>query len=146
MNCCIFTSLCFNRFFFRIEYYVLVICQRENVYYLFNSPKPWRVSSPSFLLLSSSSAFCLLVLFTPFYLDQTFPKSFPNLSARLSLAWLGLACLSLARLSLAQLLFYFIFEWNYKPQLGEFQSKAFWTCLLGLCIVIVQDDYLGLSF
>ena len=88
MNCCIFTSLCFNRFFFRIEYYVLVICQRENVYYLFNSPKPWRVLSPSFLLLSSSSAFCLLVLFTPFYLDQTFPKSFPNLSARLSLAQL----------------------------------------------------------
>ena len=103
MNCCIFTSLCFNRFFFRIEYYVLVICQRENVYYLFNSPKPWRVLSPSFLILSSSSAFCLLVLFTPFYLDQTFPKSVPNLSARLSLAWLGSAWLSATQCDSAQL-------------------------------------------
>ena len=37
------------------------------------------------LLFFFLSAFCLLVLFTPFYLDQTFPKYFPNLSARLSL-------------------------------------------------------------
>ena len=41
------------------------------------------------LLLLLLSAFCLLVLLTPSYLDQTFPKSFPNLSARLSLAQLS---------------------------------------------------------
>ena len=56
--------------------------------------------------------FHLLVLFTPLFLDQTFPKYFPNGSA-----WL---------------LFYFIFECNFQgnfqPQLGEFQSKAFWPC------------------
>ena len=44
-----------------------------------------------FFLSSSSSPFGLLVLFTPFYLDQTFAKSFPNLSAWLSLAHLCFA-------------------------------------------------------
>merc|ERR1712020_147318 len=58
-----------------------------------------------FLLLSG---FCLLVLLTPFYLDQTFPKAFSNLSARLSMAqvgsgWLSLAQLGSAWLNLAQL-------------------------------------------
>ena len=46
-----------------------------------------------FFLSSSSSSFGLLVLFTPFYLDQTFAKSFPNLSAWLSLAQLCFAFL-----------------------------------------------------
>ena len=37
----------------------------------------------------------------------------------------------------ALLLFYFIFELNFKPQLGEFLSKAFWTCIsLKLIFVI----------
>ena len=43
--------------------------------------------------------FCLFFLFVPFpplYLDQTFPKSYPNLSVWLSLAQHGSAWLSLA--------------------------------------------------
>jgi len=42
--------------------------------------------------------------------------------AQLGLAWvsLGQLLLSLAQLGSALLLFYFIFEWNFKPQLGEF--------------------------
>ena len=41
-------------------------------------------------------------------------------SARLGSARLGSARLSLAQLGSALLLFYFSFEWNFKPQLGEF--------------------------
>ena len=40
--------------------------------------------------------FCLFVPFPPLYLDQTFPKSYPNLSVWLSLAQHGSAWLSLA--------------------------------------------------
>jgi len=40
--------------------------------------------------------------------------------AQLGSAWLSLAQLGSAWLSFALLLFYFIFEWNFKPQLGEF--------------------------
>ena len=56
-----------------------------------------------FLLLSS---FCLMPI-SPFLLPFTLNKPIPNLFLT---SWL----------SLAQLLFYFIFEWNFKPQLGEF--------------------------
>ena len=49
-------------------------------------------------------------------------------SAWLSLAQLVSACLSLAQLGSTWLLFYLIFEWSFQPQLGKFQSKAFWTC------------------
>ena len=69
-------------------------------YLIINLPKPWRVLETTFLLLSP---FCLLVFFTPFYLGQTFPKSFLNLSAWLSLAQLGSAWLSLAQLGSAWL-------------------------------------------
>ena len=64
-------------------------------FFLFNSPKPWRVLIPSFSFLSffllSSSAFCLLLLLTSFYFDQTFHKSF-----QLGLAWFSLTQLGSA--------------------------------------------------
>ena len=69
-----------------------------NLFFLiFNSPMPWRVLIPSFQILSS---FCLLVLFTPFYLGQTFPKS---LTFQLGSDWLRLTQLDSAWLSLTQL-------------------------------------------
>ena len=51
-----------------------------------------------FLFLFVSSAFCLLLLLTSFYFDQTFHKSF-----QLGLAWFSLTQLGSAWLSLAQL-------------------------------------------
>ena len=78
-----------------------------------------------FIFLLLSSAFCLLVLLTPFYLDQTVHKSFQFGLAWFSLtqlnsAWPSLAQLGSSWLSFALLLFYFIIEWNFKPQLGAF--------------------------
>ena len=58
---------------------------------LFNSPKRWRVLIPSFSFLLLSSAFCLLLLLTSFYFDQTFHKSF-----QLGLAWFSLTQLGSA--------------------------------------------------
>jgi len=71
-----------------------------------SSSSSWRVLIPSFhlsfFLSFLLSAFCLLVLLSPFYLDQTFPKSF-----QLGLAWLSLAQLGSAWLSFAFVLLYF---------------------------------------
>ena len=66
--------------------------------YLFNSPKSWRVLSPSFL--SSSFfllTFCLLVLF---YFLIPWPNLWQIFSEPLSMAQLGSAWLSLAQLEL----------------------------------------------
>ena len=57
----------------------------------FNSPKPWRVLIPSFSFLLLLSPFCLLLLLTSFYFDQTFHKSF-----QLGLAWFSLTQLGSA--------------------------------------------------
>ena len=69
--------------------------------------------------------FCLFFLFVPFpplYLDQTFPKSYPNLSVWLSLAQHGSAWHSLAQLG-------FCFTWFlsgiFSPNLASFSPKPF---------------------
>ena len=78
-----------------------------------------------FFLLSSSffPYFPLLVLLTPFNLDQTFPKSFPNLTVRLSIAQLVSACLSLSQLVSAWL------------SLAQFGSA--WLSLAQLCFALL---------
>ena len=80
-NSCSFDGLCSFSFF---------NLSIKNTFLYFNSPKPWRVLIPSFLLLSS---FRLLPI-SPF--NSLLP--WPNLSF-----WL----------SFSLLLFYFIFEWNF---------------------------------
>ena len=68
-----------------------------------NSPKPWRVLETTFLLLLPPLAYQSSI--TPLYLDQTFPKCFPNLSAWLFLLYFSVAFLaSTWRLSVQSLL------------------------------------------
>ena len=106
----------------------------------FNSPKPWRVLIPSFSFLSFFlllSAVCLLLLLTPFCLDQTFPKSFPKLGS----AWLSLAQLGSAWLSLAQLKVSFLFYYgsNWPTPIATtiaYSDKHFWNLQAALGIYV----------
>ena len=89
------------------------------------------------------SAFCLLVLLTPFYLDQTFPKSFPNLTVWLSLAQLVLAWLSFALLCFCFTLF---LSGILSPNLASFSPKPFGHVFIQILVLCCECEYPEVQF
>ena len=109
---------------------------------IFNSPKPWRVFETTFLFSCFFLSFSHLLPISPLFLAYTLTKPLPKIFQTFNLAQPGSAELGSTQLGSAWLSLTF----ELKPQLGEFQSKAFWTCftspLAGPCEIYKQYNML----